>query len=39
VKQETEVVANDDEEINKSAEEIQFNMGGGEAAVDEQMLP
>jgi hypothetical protein len=38
VKQETEVAAND-EELNKSAEEIQFNMGGVEAAVDDQALP
>jgi hypothetical protein len=38
VKQETEAVAND-EELNNSAEEIQFNMGGGEPAVDDQMLP
>ena len=37
LKQETEVVAND-EELNNSAEEIQFNMGGGEAVVDDQML-
>lgn len=37
LKQETEVAAND-EELNNSAEEIQFNMGGGEAVVDDQML-
>ena len=31
----------DEEELNKSAEEIQFNMMGGEtvAQVDEQLLP
>lgn len=38
VKQQTEVIAND-EELNNSAEEIQFNMGGGQPAVDDQMLP
>lgn len=40
VKQET-TDANEvnEDELNKSAEEIQFNMGGGDAAMDEQMLP